>query len=110
VFSVITALFIPGYGAARTLRRFVLRPASEHNVVRILFSLVQAMAGGITIYRAQGDQITRYGYSAFGLSVVPYVFMSIMNILASLLGSRVRRYVPCSNPRHGQGRERWGKI
>ena len=183
VFSVITALFIPGYGAARTLRRFILRPgfkhrksplqcalkagalcmvvderslsrqthgiyadpdgwaakifnfdlqealcpssraihgvfqlpegyylctvpslsklrptassipgselfrpASEYNVVRILFSLVQAMAGGITIYRAQGDQITRYGYSAFGLSVVPYVFMSIMNLLASLLG------------------------
>jgi hypothetical protein len=54
-------------------------------VVRVLFSLVQAIAGSITIYRARGDQIHQYGYSAFGLSVVPYVFMSVINLVASLL-------------------------
>ena len=31
------------------------------------------------------QQIDRYGYGAFGLSVVPYVFMSVVNIVASLL-------------------------
>ena len=61
------------------------RLSSEYNVTKVLFSLVQAVAGSITIYRARGDQIARYGYSAFGLSVVPYVFMSVANIVASFL-------------------------
>lgn len=60
-------------------------PGSEYNLVKVLFSLVQAVAGGITVYRARGDQIAQYGYGAFGLSVVPYVFMSLVNITASFL-------------------------
>jgi len=63
----------------------MFEPSNEYNLVKVLFSLVQAVAGGITIYRARGDQITQYGYGAFGLSVVPYVFMSLVNIIASFL-------------------------
>jgi len=62
-----------------------LCPVTNYNVAKALFSLVQAVAGSITIYRARGDQIARYGYGAFGLSVVPYVFMSVVNIVASFL-------------------------
>ncbi|GAB1314461.1 hypothetical protein MFIFM68171_04671 [Madurella fahalii] len=64
---------------------WVFEPGYEYNFVKILFSLVQAVAGGITVYRARGDQIQQYGYGAFGLSVVPYIFMSVINIIASFL-------------------------
>ena len=60
-------------------------PASEYNVTKILFSLFQVVAGGITIYRTRGDQIAQYGPGAFGLTVVPYVFMSSVNCIAGLL-------------------------
>jgi hypothetical protein len=39
----------------------------------------------ITIYQARGDQVQRYGYAAFGLTVVPYAFMSVVNGAANLI-------------------------
>ena len=61
------------------------KPCSIHNIPKIMFSLVQVVTGIITIYRARGDQLERYGVAAFGLTVVPYVFMSFVNIVASIL-------------------------
>ncbi|KAK1833578.1 hypothetical protein QBC39DRAFT_43867 [Podospora conica] len=72
-----------GPGEAKDLARF--QPGGEHNVVKIMFSLAQAIAGSVTVYRARGDQITQYGFAAFGLTAIPYVFMSVVNIIASLL-------------------------
>ena len=62
------------------------KPAHQTSAVKVLFSLAQAVAGGVAIYRARGDQIQQYGYGAFGLSVVPYVFMSVVNLTALFLG------------------------
>ena len=61
--------------------------ASTHDVPRILFSLVQTVSGGWAIYKARGSQIDRYGFAAFGLTVVPYMVVSIINFLGSLLTS-----------------------
>lgn len=59
--------------------------ASNYNLLKLSISLVQAMWATITIYRARGDQIAHYGYAAFGLTVAPYAFMSIMNSFANML-------------------------
>lgn len=59
--------------------------ASSYNLPKLLVGLVQAVWAVATLYRARGDQIQRYGYAAFGLTVAPYAFMSIMNILGTLL-------------------------
>ena len=59
--------------------------ASTYNAPKVLVSIIQAVWGIITIYRARGDQIQIYGYAAFGLTVVPYAYMSILNGLANLL-------------------------
>jgi hypothetical protein len=59
--------------------------ASSYNVPKILISLIQAVWAVITLYRARGDQIQQYGYAAFGRTVAPYAFMSVMNIIGSLL-------------------------
>lgn len=63
----------------------IFAPGHEYNIVKVLFSLVQAVAGSITVYRARGNQIQQYGYGAFGLSVVPYILMSVVNIIASFI-------------------------
>jgi hypothetical protein len=50
-----------------------------------MISLVQAVWASITLYQARGDQIDQYSYAAFGLTVAPYAWMSVVNIVANLL-------------------------
>ncbi|KAL8809342.1 MAG: hypothetical protein Q9223_003143 [Gallowayella weberi] len=64
-----------------------IKLASTHDVPRILFSIIQTVFGGYTLYKARGDQIERYGYAAFGLTVLPYMMVSTINLLGSLLSS-----------------------
>ncbi|KAK4225043.1 hypothetical protein QBC38DRAFT_369539, partial [Podospora fimiseda] len=59
-------------------------PCNE-NLLKLFVSLVQSVWATITIYRARGDQIEQYGYTAFGLTVVPYAMMSIINTIANML-------------------------
>ncbi|KAE8349996.1 hypothetical protein BDV28DRAFT_151346 [Aspergillus coremiiformis] len=58
---------------------------SSYNAPKILISFVQAIWAIMTIYKARGNQIDQYGYAAFGLTVAPYTFISLMNIVGSLL-------------------------
>lgn len=37
------------------------------------------------MYQSRGDQVDRYGYSAFGLTVAPYAWMSFVNLCANLM-------------------------
>ncbi|KAF2199505.1 hypothetical protein GQ43DRAFT_420114, partial [Delitschia confertaspora ATCC 74209] len=58
--------------------------ASVYNHVKALVALAQTGYASLTLYRSRGDQIQRYGYGAFGLTVAPYAVMSIMNLLGNL--------------------------
>ncbi|KAL8700223.1 MAG: hypothetical protein Q9224_001061 [Gallowayella concinna] len=64
-----------------------IKLASTHDVPRILFSIIQTVFGGYTLYKARGTQIERYGYAAFGLTVLPYMMVSTINLFGSLLSS-----------------------
>lgn len=63
------------------------RLASAHDFPRILFSVIQTVSGASALYRARGSQIERYGYAAFGLTVLPFIVISLVNFLGSLLTS-----------------------
>ena len=58
---------------------------SSYNIPRAIIAIVQSVSGSITLYRARGDQIQRYGYVSFGLTVVPYVVMSVVNLCSTML-------------------------
>ncbi|KAJ6516591.1 hypothetical protein C8R47DRAFT_942486, partial [Mycena vitilis] len=60
-------------------------PPPQISVAKSLVALGQAGYAFFTLYTARGDQITRYGYSAPGLSVLPYAFMSMVNLVAAIL-------------------------
>ncbi|KAI4140057.1 MAG: hypothetical protein L6R39_005975 [Caloplaca ligustica] len=64
-----------------------IKLASTHDVPRILFSLIQTVSGGYSVYKARGSQIERHGYAAYGLTVIPYMMVSIINLIGSLLTS-----------------------
>lgn len=58
---------------------------SNYNAVKILVSLAQSIYSCVTLYQTRGDQLSQFGYAAFGLTVAPYAFMSIINLLGSLM-------------------------
>ncbi|RFU31183.1 hypothetical protein B7463_g5186, partial [Scytalidium lignicola] len=54
-------------------------------VIQAIVSIVQICFATATLYNSRGNQIDQYGYAAFGLSVLPYVIMSIVNLLGNVL-------------------------
>lgn len=57
-------------------------------------AVAQLIYSSITIYRTRGNQIDRYGYTAFGLSVFPYTVMSLVNLVCvATLGEYSRVYI-----------------
>ena len=46
-----------------------------------VIAIAQVIFSSITIYRTRGDQIEKYGYAAYGLSVYPYALMSLANLI-----------------------------
>ena len=50
-----------------------------------MVSIVQVLLASATLYETRGDQFNQYGYAAFGLTVIPYIVMSIVNLLGNLL-------------------------
>ncbi|KAK3376399.1 putative pogo transposable element [Lasiosphaeria ovina] len=59
--------------------------ACDYNVIKIIVAIVQLAFALVTLYRTRGDQITMYGYAAFGLTVAQYAWMSLLNLIGSLV-------------------------
>ncbi|PMD39383.1 hypothetical protein L207DRAFT_633996 [Hyaloscypha variabilis F] len=58
--------------------------SSSYNMIGGLIALAQAIYTSVTLYQTRGDQIDQYGYAAFGLTVAPFVLMSIINLIGSI--------------------------
>jgi hypothetical protein len=50
-----------------------------------IIAVLQLIFSSVTIYKTRGDQITRYGYAAFGLTVTPYMLMSLVNLVGTMV-------------------------
>ncbi|TGO34974.1 hypothetical protein BHYA_0175g00270 [Botrytis hyacinthi] len=59
--------------------------SSQFSALQVLWSIAQTCIGSYTLYQSRGSQLEIYGYAAFGLTVIPYVIASIINLLASLV-------------------------
>ena len=59
----------------------------SNGLLKSATAVVQLLFACLTLYRTKGDQVGMYGYAAFGLTVIPYAIMSILNLTANLLTS-----------------------
>lgn len=59
--------------------------SSNSNLSKSLVAILQLTYATYTLNKSKGDQIDRFGYAAFGLTVTPYLIMSFINLLSSLL-------------------------
>lgn len=63
------------------LRRTML---SSYDLASGIIAIVQIFFACSTLYQSRGYQISVYGYSAFGFTVLPYLFMSFVNLVGNL--------------------------
>ncbi|KAI0728447.1 hypothetical protein C8Q72DRAFT_779816 [Fomitopsis betulina] len=57
-------------------------------ITNVLLSIFQIIFASFTLYFTPSDQIPRWGYAAYGLSVFPYALMSVLNLVcAGYVGS-----------------------
>jgi len=59
--------------------------ACSYNGAKAIVAIVQIVFGIYTLYRIRGNQVERFGYAAYGLTVTPYALMSIVNLTGNLL-------------------------
>jgi hypothetical protein len=57
---------------------------SNYNLPKEVIAIFQTVYAAITLYRSRGSQIEVFGYAAFGLTVTPYIVMSIINLFAQI--------------------------
>jgi len=82
--------------------------SSNYNWIQSLAAIFQAGSAGWALYKARGNQIQRYGYAAFGLTVIPYLFMSVMNLLAQIATANYPNVYMVSSPEMEEARRHGG--
>jgi hypothetical protein len=58
--------------------------SSSTSIPQSMVAIFQVVYASYTLYKTRGDQLNRYGYAAFGLTVTPYIIMSFLNLLGNL--------------------------
>lgn len=58
---------------------------SSYNFAQSVIAIFQVLYASMTLYRTKGDQLNHYGYAAFGLTVTPYLVMSLVNFTGTVL-------------------------
>lgn len=57
--------------------------ASSYNLLKALAGIIQVLYGSLELYEARGRQLEKYGYAAYSLTVIPYISMSLVNLLVA---------------------------
>ncbi|KAH0603956.1 uncharacterized protein H6S33_006987 [Morchella sextelata] len=60
-----------------------LRLSSNERIVKALCTIFQLLYGSYELYKMGGDHLKKYGYAAYEFTIIPYLSMSLMNLLVS---------------------------
>ncbi|KAJ7683952.1 hypothetical protein B0H14DRAFT_2654567 [Mycena olivaceomarginata] len=66
---------------------------TSQQTAKLMVAILQTFYGAVTLYRARGDQLARYGYAAFALTVAPYTVMSLINLVGGPSHTYLSHYV-----------------
>jgi hypothetical protein len=58
---------------------------ASYSIPKTIFAIAQLTYATSTLYQTRKNQIDTFGYSAFGLTVIPYALMSLINLLGNIL-------------------------
>ncbi|KAF4629698.1 hypothetical protein G7Y89_g8442 [Cudoniella acicularis] len=69
----------------RTESRAGTKISCSYSLVKAFVALGQTLFAITTLYQTKGDQLELFGFAAFGLTVAPYAFMSVINLFGNLV-------------------------
>ncbi|KAK0512873.1 hypothetical protein JMJ35_004890 [Cladonia borealis] len=64
---------------------YQIQLASSNSLLKGLAAIVHLVSTSILLFKMRGDQFRRYRLSAFALTVIPYLLMSLVNLMGSIL-------------------------
>lgn len=56
----------------------------NYNIFKAFAAVTQGIYGSFELYQASERQLPKFGYAAYSLTVIPYVLMSFLNLLAAI--------------------------
>ena len=62
-----------------------IKLSSNLNIPKALIAIFQFIYASVTLYKTKGDQVERYGFAAFGLTVIPYLIMTLVNLIGNVI-------------------------
>lgn len=61
-----------------------LQLSCNYSFLTAAAGIIQVLSGSMAIYLASKRQIPYFGYAAYSLTVIPYIFMSVVNLVGSM--------------------------
>jgi hypothetical protein len=58
--------------------------SASKSILKAIASMVQIVSAFITLLLHRSDLITRWGYASYHLTVIPYLFMTLVNLVGNL--------------------------
>lgn len=86
------------------------RLSKSQSWLKMALSVAQLVYSCISIYRTRGSQIDQYGYAAYGLSVIPYTFMSLANFICAALVGQYPCVYALTSPVMEEAKARRGRF
>lgn len=86
-----TSMLSSGVAAHKTIQKSSLSTrrnseiASTYSILHSIAGVAQILSAVVTIYKAHYSQISKYGYAAYSLTVIPYALMTAVNLIALLV-------------------------
>jgi hypothetical protein len=77
--------FVPRNATVEELQPTPMKLSYSYSWIKGAAAFLQALYAIFTLYDSRGAQIDLYGYAAFGLTVVPYAVMSVLNLFANIV-------------------------
>ncbi|KAJ7160446.1 hypothetical protein C8R46DRAFT_369650 [Mycena filopes] len=59
--------------------------SSSYNIPKAAIGVLQIVYASFSLYHSRDIQIAEYGFTAFGLTVLPYLLMTLVNLLGNFL-------------------------
>jgi hypothetical protein len=82
--------------------------SSNYDISKSLIAIAQTIFGAITLYEAGNSQLDRYGYAAYGLTVVPFLIMSLVNLASQIATADYPAMYMIQGPVMDEARRRGG--
>lgn len=61
-----------------------LRLTYNYSILKGVAGIIQVVNGSLGLYRASQRQFSKFGYASYSLTVIPYILMSFLNLLATI--------------------------